>query len=353
MISFSLQPVVYTTDPTKDTLQSHLDKMWGEAPSGSTATIVAGFGNLNGVLPFVKSLKKIAESGEVLAFFGAATGQRMASIQLVCELLTLGATVNLLTRKKIMHAKLYGLEQSGNAALIVSSGNFTGSGIALNVEASLYVDGDELEKMDFSWPDVRQELLATFNWTTLTPGDLEDDKHPGWKLVFDEESADPRSMETWVEGDEVLGMTLSPTDVNRVTGKQKLGTQYFWLSRFVAGFFPPLTDLPDKSDAKRTFKTTVNVDFLDLGEAADMTVTFEAYNNLDFRLLTSPLKGTNVAEEGDMMLLRRVDERKYHLRIIRKGSKDFARLIPYLVHSIGIKEKRYGWVPLALAKPLT
>jgi hypothetical protein len=276
----------------------------------------------------------------------------MTSKQAVTELLRLGSRVNLLNRKKIMHAKMYGVASNLNTVAIVTSGNFTGNGIALNIEASLYLDGDDLINSGFAWSDACAALESRATWNVLEPKDLTSPGNPGWKLLFDEDAKAPTGGDAWQEEDQVLAMTLSPTDVARIVGSQKNGTQYFWLSRFVAGYFPPLTDLPVKLGAKRTFKTTVQVDFLDLGVIHDCTVTFEAYNNLDFRLLTSPFKGTSKAHADDMMLLRRNKERAYRMRIVPKGTHDYSKLMPYLINPIGIRNKRFGWVPKKLVASL-
>lgn len=353
MIELLVQPGVYSTGANRDTVQSFLAEMWAKAPQPSHAYVVSGFVNVNGVLPFVKDLAAVvAGGGSVNCYFGGSASQRMTSKQAVVELVGLGATVNVLSRKKIMHAKMYGIASASKTAAVITSGNFTGNGISLNIEASAYIDGEDLEGTGFSWPKACTALEEEATWNKLVHADLENPTNPGWKLLFDEESGAPEGIDTWAEGDEILAMTLSPTDVARITGAQPLGTQYFWLSRFVSGFFPPLTELPEKPDAKRTFKTSIQVEFVDVGETADCTVTFEAYNNLDFRLLTSPLKGTGLADAGDMMILRRRKEREYVLKVLGDGTPEHATLLPYLIHPIGIKDKRYGWVPLKVAKDM-
>jgi len=90
------------------------------------------------------------------------------------------------------------------------------------------------------------------------------------------------------------------------------------------------------------------MNYVDLGISdSDCRVTFEAENNLDFRLGTGKLRYTKKAAQGDMAAITRVGEREYELRLFRQDSKEFKALLPYTVHFIGHQGKRYGYIPNA------
>lgn len=90
------------------------------------------------------------------------------------------------------------------------------------------------------------------------------------------------------------------------------------------------------------------MNYVDLGISDnDCRVTFEAENNLDFRLGTGKLRYTKKAEQGDMAAITRVGEREYALRLFRQNSKEFKVLLSYTVHFIGHQGKRYGYIPNA------
>ncbi|MBQ7693660.1 MAG: hypothetical protein IJT50_00905 [Lentisphaeria bacterium] len=82
-----------------------------------------------------------------------------------------------------------------------------------------------------------------------------------------------------------------------------------------------------------------------LDKTEECRVTFEADNNLDFRLGTGPLRATNTASEGDLVAITRVNENKYELRIFRKVTPAFHVLTPYAIHFIGHRGKKYGFMP--------
>ena len=73
-------------------------------------------------------------------------------------------------------------------------------------------------------------------------------------------------------------------------------------------------------------------------------VTFEAENNLDFRLGTGKLRNTRLAQANDLALISRVGESEYELRIVKHDSPEHAVLRPYAVAEIGHRGKRYGFV---------
>lgn len=73
-------------------------------------------------------------------------------------------------------------------------------------------------------------------------------------------------------------------------------------------------------------------------------VTFEAENNLDFRLGTEPLLYTRLAIEGDLAAISRVGERHYELRLYRQRSPEYVALLPYVIHMGGGRGKVYGFM---------
>jgi hypothetical protein len=169
-----------------------------------------------------------------------------------------------------------------------------------------------------------------------------------WQLLYDEYAGDIRLDET----EEVtMLLTLSHADTARIqatpgsaAGK---GTQYFWLSKDCYDFFPPLTEL-NRRGTKGTYSCVVSMSYVDLGITDDdCRVTFEAENNLDFRLGTGKLRYTKKAGQGDMAAITRIGEREYELKLFRKGSPEFNGLLPYTVHFIGHQGKRYGYIPNA------
>jgi len=85
--------------------------------------------------------------------------------------------------------------------------------------------------------------------------------------------------------------------------------------------------------------------YVDLNLVANENrVTFEAENNLDFRLGTGPLRYTKLAAEGDVAAISRIGDAEYELRIFRRGSREYEALLPYTVTNIGHRGKRYGYI---------
>ena len=107
-------------------------------------------------------------------------------------------------------------------------------------------------------------------------------------------------------------LRLSHADTVRINATpgtdEAKGTQYFWLSKDCYDFFPPLTIL-NRRGYKRTYSCEVRVYFVNLGQTLTVRVTFEAENNLDFRLGTSPLRGSGLARPGDWAALSHWRER--------------------------------------------
>jgi len=352
-IDFILQPDIYKPGASFSDLGGILEKIWSRFPPRASVYIASAFVDQNGVLPFVRLLKKhVEEGGDIKCFFAGSASQNMVSRQAIFELLSLPASVHLLNRKKIFHAKMYGICSPAEQNLVISSGNFTGNGLTLNVEASLMLQDPALRAAAFSWRDWEQSLLHHFDWHTPHLDAVDDPTDPAWKLTFDETHGRSTEQEdATATEDEILAFTLSPTDVNRIQDKTYPGTAYFWLSRYMSGYFPPL-QIRSRPGAKKTFSTEIVVDFVDINQSADVTVTFEAYNNLDFRLLVGPLRGTRVASAGDIAILSRTGPANYKLRILKKNSQIAARIMPYLIHFIGNKGKRYGMVPKRFVRTL-
>ena len=106
-----------------------------------TLYIVSGFANYNGGIRFFPVFRRhIDKGGRVVAVFGGNSWQRLTSRQVVAELLDCGAEVHIVNRKRLMHAKSYGVVDSDGQMLVVTSGNFTGPGMSQNVEMSLLLD---------------------------------------------------------------------------------------------------------------------------------------------------------------------------------------------------------------------
>ena len=86
------------------------------------------------------------------------------------------------------------------------------------------------------------------------------------------------------------------------------------------------------------------MNFVDLGREEEVRVTFEAENNLDFRLGTGPLRYTGLAQSGDIAAISRVGESRYEIRLYRQGSTTYPKLAPYAVNFIGHQGKQYGFI---------
>ncbi|MGA8512862.1 MAG: restriction endonuclease [Thermoplasmata archaeon] len=346
---YILQPGIFSApDVPGADLQMFLEKIWVSSPADVTFYVASGFVDQNGVLPFVKTFKQHVDGGgQVRCFFAGSAGQNMAGQQAVEELLSVGAEVALLNRRKIFHVKMYGCHSSSGEESVLSSGNFTGNGLALNVESSARFGRRPLSDAGFSWQTWEDRLRAAFDWHKLSLGDR---AAPGWKLTYDETHGRvgaPEDDAAEESASEVLVFTLSKIDVARIQDPDYRGTQYFWLSRYTVGFFPPLVNR-NRPGAKKTFSTDVNVDFVNVGVVQDVSVTFEAYNNLDFRLGTGPLRKTKIAKEGDLAVLQRLGDKNYRLKVLNAKSREALRLLPYLINFIGARGKRYAFVPTRL-----
>lgn len=345
MSEFAIHPQVYSTGHSKG-LIGMLERVWvREAISGNgTFYIVSGFGNYNGGVRFYQVFKHhIERGGKVVAVFAGSTGSRLTSKQVVEELLKCGVSVHVVNRKRLVHAKCYGSSSDNGEFLIVSSGNFTGPGMSQNVEASLLLDKTSTANVNFSWNDMMGSLLRQ-KWDIYQP-ELANTDAPAWKLLYDEKASDITLDET----EEVtLVMTLGHPDTARINAEpgstEGKGSQYFWLSKDSYDFFPPLTILNQRG-VKATYSCLINLNYVDLGVVDnECRVTFEAENNLDFRLGTGRLRYTKLAKKGDIAAISRTGESDYQLRIYKKDSVGYNTLLPFAINFIGAKGKKYGYI---------
>jgi hypothetical protein len=153
---FTIHPNVYSTDPDRRMtgLIRLLEHVWvrDHQPGDGTLFVVSGFGNFNGGVRFFENFKQhTAKGGKLVSIFAGSTRQRLTSKQLVAEMVSIGADIHIVNRKRLLHAKCYGSSTSKGERLVVTSGNFTGPGMGLNVEASVLLDEAATEHMGFSW----------------------------------------------------------------------------------------------------------------------------------------------------------------------------------------------------------
>ena len=346
MSEFAIHPHVYSTGSSTGLIPM-LEQVWVRAvkPGKGTMFMISGFANYNGGLRFYEVFKAhIAKGGKVVAYFSGSTSQHLTSRQVVEALLKCGANVKIINRKRLVHAKFYGAQTDDGEYLIVTSGNFTGPGMSGNVEASVLLDPKSTASAGFSWSETIGSLdKQTWEFYEPTLANL---KAPVWRLLYDEFAGDVTLEET----DEVtMVLTLSHADTARINAKPGFdagkGTQYFWLSKDCYDFFPPLT-IRNSRGTKATYSCLVNLRYVDLDESvSDCRVTFEAENNFDFRFGTARLRYTRLVKKGDMAAISRVGEDVYELRLFRRDSPEFKKLIPYAVNFIGHEGKRYGYIP--------
>ena len=344
MIELTLHPNVYATGQSKG-LISILERVWlrEKDPGDGTIYIVSCFANYNGGVRFYPVLRQhIEQGGNVVAIFGGSTRQRLSSKQVVSELLECGAQIHIVNRKRLMHAKSYGSKTRDGEMLVVTSGNFTGPGMAQNVEMAVLLDKGTTSNIGFSW----EEMIASMRnqrWDLYQPT-LDDQEAPVWQLLYDEEAANIVLDDT----DEVtMILRLGHADTARINAEPGSdagkGTQYFWLSRDCYDFFPPLTILNTRG-YRRTYSCLIDMNFVDIGHTEEVRVTFEAENNLDFRLGTGPYRHTRIAREGDLAAISRVGEKSYELRIYRQDTDIHENLSPYMINFIGHQGKQYGFI---------
>jgi len=347
MNELTLHPNIYKTGASKG-LISILERLWvrDHKAGAGTLYIISGFANYNGGVRFYDTFRRhVDKGGEIVAILGGSTSQRLTSRQVVRELLDAGAKVHIVNRKRLMHAKSYGTSNDSGQMLVVTSGNFTGPGMSQNVEMALLLDRDTTKTLGFSWDDLIKSMLDQ-KWDFYLPS-LKDKKAAVWQLLYDEEAKDIKLDDT----DEVtMILRLSHADTARIMAdpgtKAGRGSQYFWLSKDSFDFLPPLTIL-NRRGYKTTYSCLIKLAFVDMGKTEQVRVTFEAENNLDFRLGTGPLRHTKLAKQYDLAALTRVSEDEYELRIIKKGKALYGPLAAYAVTFVGHQGKRYGFLPNA------
>jgi len=345
MIEFALHPNVYATGKHRG-LRSLLEEIWIRSHSAGDGSffVLSGFANYNGGARFYKTFKEHTErGGRIFAVLGGSTAQRTTSRQVAQALLDCGATLFITNRKSLMHAKCYGASTRPGDSLVVTSGNFTGPGMAQNVEAALFLGPEITGNIGFSWQSLLDNLLRQ-NWLIHQP-DVIDQAQPVWSLLYDETPGvapiDPTDLATIV-------LLLGHADTARIMARPhtnaSLGTQYFWLSKDCFDFFPPLT-IRNQRGYKGTLSCLVTLNYVDLGEVdTNCRVTYEAENNLDFRVGTGLLRNTRVARPGDLACISRVSDDRYELRLVPSRSPHFQVLEPFATAFIGHKGKRFGFL---------
>lgn len=345
MNEIALHPNVYATGHSKG-LVHLLERIWvrEHTPGEGTLYIVSGFANYNGGVRFYETFKHHKEhGGDIVAIFSGSSNSRLSSKQVVREMLECGADVHVVNRKRLLHAKCYGTSSAGDENLIVTSGNFTGPGMSQNAEMSVLLEPRSTAETGFSWDGLVDGIL-TQNWDFYQPT-LADTTAPAWQLLYDEQAGDI----VLDESDEsTMILRLSHADTARINAAPGTnagkGTQYFWLSKDCYDFFPPLT-IRNERGHKATYSCLVTMNYVDLGIVDDeCRVTFEAENNLDFRLGTGKLRHTRCAGEGDYAAISRVGDREYELRIFRDHSALGTAVAPYALHFIGHQGKKYGFM---------
>ncbi len=344
MNELTVHPNIYATGSSKG-LISVLERVWlrEHTMGDGTLYIVSGFANYNGGVRFFPIFRHhVEQGGKVMAIFSGSTRQNLTSKQVVRELLECGADVHIINRKRLMHAKSYGSRTRAGQMLVVTSGNFTGPGMSQNVEMALLLDRPTTHNLGFRWDKMVSSMLAQ-PWDLYRPS-LTDMPASVWQLLYDEEAPTIVLDET----DEVtMILRLGHADTARINAapgtNEGKGTQYFWLSKDCYDFFPALTILNERG-YKRTYSCLVRTKFVDLGQESEVRVTFEAENNLDFRLGTGPLRYTRLARPGDIAAISRVGESRYELRLYRQGARLYHALASYATHFIGHQGKKYGFI---------
>ena len=346
-MQFTIHPNVYNTDRRSKGLLHMLEQIWVRKPQIGEGKfyIIAGFANYNGGIRFFDVFRKHIEAGgECEVYLGGSTSQRLSSQQVVEELLKVGCKVYLINRKRILHAKCYGYCSGNDQALVISSGNFTGPGMSQNIEASLLLEEENISNSNFSWSDLTNSFFHQ-NWDIYIPSLDQTSDAPEWKLLYDEiggvvQIADEQEITMLIQ--------LGHSDTARIQAnkgeKEGRGTQYFWLSKDSYDFFPALT-IRNRRGFKATYSTIIRMSYIDLNIVDDnCRVTFEAENNLDFRLGTAKLRYTKIAEKDDLAAITRVGERDYELRIIKQGSSEYTNLKHYTINFIGHQGKKFGYL---------
>ena len=346
-MEFMLQPGVYQTG-SSNSLLFMLDHMWlkDHVLGEGCIYIISGFANYNGGVRFYPSFSEHTRmGGKIKVVIGGSAGQRLSSIQVAEALLNCGAEIFVVNRKRLVHAKCYGVSDTRGEELVVTSGNFTGPGMSQNAEAAIRLDTTNVSSMGFSWEKLIKQMFAQ-GWDIyrLEQADIGVKTNPGWTLLYDEIHDTVKLDDSQLVSMVVL---LSHSDTARIqadlgTDAEK-GTQYFWLSKASFDFFPALTE-KNKRGVKNTYSCSINMNYVDLGITEQARVTFEADNNLDFRLGTGAYRRTKVANERDLAIITRRGEYDYEIRIITKAAPNYAQLLSYATQYIGNYGKRFGYI---------
>lgn len=345
MSDFLLQPDVYRTGPRKNLL-GVLEDTWihNRTLGEGDFYLLSGFGNYNGGVRFYSTFREhVDRGGRAIAFFGGSSSQRLTSKQLVERLLNCGCKVRVINRKRIFHTKCYGWETTDAQKLVVTSGNFTGPGLSHNVESALSLDDEHIRQVGFNWSSMRDSILAQ-SWDIHEPR-LDDRDGPAWNLLYDESGRRPPEEELDLA---TMIVSLGHADTARINAEKGtsagLGSQYFWLSKDCFDFFPPLTNLNERG-YKTTNSCLITMKYVDIGVIDERCrVTFEAGNNVDFRLGTGKLRYTKAAISGDLAAISRVGDEQYELRIIRQNTPEYEALLAYATTYIGNRDKRFGYL---------
>jgi len=342
MADFSIHPNVYSSGRFSG-LRPMLEDIWIRSltPGDGTIYLISGFANFNGGARFYKPFKEHTENGgNIVTFLGGSTSQRLASKQVADALINCGSEVNVINRKRLMHSKIYGVANSEGQKLVVTSGNFTGPGMSQNVEAAVLLENAEIDAMKFSWASLEESYKAQ-NWMRYN---LDSPENPGWNLLYDES---PRKVKIDDSEAVTLIVTLVHADTARIQAdkgtRAGLGSQYFWLSKDSFDFFPPL-NIRNNRGWKGTLSTRITLNYVDLDVSRTERVTFEAENNLDFRLGTGGFRYTKLAEAGDLACITRTGEEEYSIQIIKQTNPFYEKLNPYAISFIGNRGKRFGYL---------
>jgi len=343
-MQFSLHPNVYSTGQLRG-LRAMLENVWvrDHEPGDGVFYLVSGFANFNGGARFYRTFREHVDAGgQIKVFLGGSPSQRLSSKQVVEALLESGAEVTVINRKRLLHAKCYGAVTSHRTSLVVTSGNFTGPGMSQNLETSVLLENEMLTNNNFSWDALVSQMEAQ-NWLSY-PMQASAMTGPGWRLLYDEIVGAPQlDLSEQVTAVVVLGHADTARIQADPGSRQGLGSQYFWLSKDMFDFFPPLT-IRNMRGIKGTLSTMVTLHYMDLGVTKEERVTFEAENNLDFRLGTGELRYTKLADRGDVACITRIAEAEYELRILKPSNPYFDQLSPYATTFIGHQGKRYGFI---------
>lgn len=346
-MEFMFQPGVYSTGAS-NSLLGMLDHMWiKNHTSGEGALyIISGFANYNGGVRFYPSfLDHTRKGGRVIAIIGGSASQRLSSLQAAEALLNCGVELYVVNRKRLVHAKCYGVVDGRGEELVVTSGNFTGPGMSQNAEAAVHLEQEKTAEMGFSWDGLVKGMFSQ-GWDIyrLEQTDIYSKSNPGWTLLYDEVHDTVKLDDSQLVSMVVL---LSHSDTARIQASPgsnaAKGTQYFWLSKASFDFFPALTEKNHRG-TKNTYSCSINLNYIDLGITQPARVTFEADNNLDFRLGTGAYRRTKAADKKDLAIITRRTEYDYEIRIIRKNDSNYASLLAYATQYIGNYGKRFGYI---------